>query len=247
MLRRVGWARARTALLLGASFAVVGPMPGSWAVVTTSGCVAVDESCTLAELLGGGSLTVGQHRFENFEIERDSGGLDYTAMRVSGLDSAAGISGISIEGGGQWLVDLGDFLDLRIGYRARGLQPADGLASASLDLIAPVSGPGARLRVQHASFDLRRRHLGRAVTQLDADFDVHAASDAVDWPAEAELYGEVDLRLDAGRTNGQATLDRIEVRHALPEPDFGAVWLATIGLAAIASRLGREVAARRIA
>ncbi len=69
-------------------------IPVVHAAVSTTGCVNSD-SCTLAELYAGGTITINDVAFNNWTLNLDDGGLDETTVLVSGVDETSGSMGLN--------------------------------------------------------------------------------------------------------------------------------------------------------
>jgi len=217
--------------VLGAG--VVSPAAAS---VSTSGCVAVDEACTLAELVSGGRIDVNEQRFEGFEIERQTRPIDLAQIRVSGLDADLQQAGLLVSSGNEWHVQAGDFLGVRIGYRVRSLVSGAATAGSSLDLVTPEAIDGGTLRVDQTAYDAQGRRLGSADGELDSAFETARLSDSLAWSEQVEILGETDVILDAGSATGEANLGGVEIRYALPEPGISGVVFVGAGLVALRCR-----------
>jgi hypothetical protein len=229
----------RGVLATGLGFALGLPSTAS-AAVTTSGCAAVGVSCTLAELVNGGSITVNQQRFESFALELDVGGRNLSQIVVRGLDSNLQEAGIAIDGGGQWYADPSDSLLFRLGYRVRSVVAGTGLGGARLDLVSPTTIGGGFLRGSQTVFDAAGRELGDATGDADSDFETSLFSDSFEWPARSQLYSETEIFLDSSRLSGVAELAIVDVHFTLPEPGIGIGVAACAALAAAVSRTPRS-------
>lgn len=227
------WPRAGTIIV---GFVIVVVAETATASVRTSGCLEVDEACTLAELVGGGQIEVNDQCFDSFEIERQTTPIDLALIRVSGLDADLQQSGIRVAAGDEWRSTSGEFMGMRIGYRVRSLVPGTATAGHALDLVLPQVVDRSALRVDQTAYDAFGRRLGGVDGEADSDFGTARLADAGEWSERTMILGETDLFLEAGSPSGEAALAGVEIRYALPEPGLVTGLVFGAGLFALRQR-----------
>jgi hypothetical protein len=114
------------------------------AAIVTSGC-ASGTSCTLAELLDGGAIQVGDKLFGGWVIDGASEGFDPTQVTVTGLDDDPLNPGLSYDFGDQIVGDqtTEDPLGVIFGFFVDVLDPNFQVKHSSLSLTdGEVTGSG---------------------------------------------------------------------------------------------------------
>ena len=193
--------------------------------VTTFACAGA-SSCTLAELLAGGSIQVNYTRFENWELEFiDPDGVqpDFNLIVVAGKDDGGLVpgDGIAISGNGQLSVSGPDRLDMAIGFTATDISANLAIQGNSLALLSYnvlTSSLSTFVTVGEFVADASGVGLGQKEVDSDpvlSDTIAYTLSPAVGY---TKLIVEKDILLQSTFAGESAELDVYEQRFALPEP-----------------------------
>lgn len=235
--------KVKTAAWIGCLMGSFVLWPGaSQATVITTGC-AGSGSCTLAELLAGGTMEVNNGYadllFQNFLQESlltSATVPDYNLITVTGLD--VGDAGFVIAANGQLVVTDTDFLSLRLGFKVVDLTGTH-LKDNDLLIDGFVLGTG-HVKVDENVFDSGGIYLGSKHTEIDPLWGVDVRHDHLDFVKVHDLIIEKDILLEGRALGDVAGLLIIEQRFSVPEP--ATTFLVGAGLAGF--WLGRRNAAK---
>ncbi len=203
------------------------------ALVTTSGCAGA-SSCTLFELIAGGTITVNTMAFANWEIESiDLDGVipDFTLIVVEGKDDGGVVpgNGIKFSGNGELLVVGADRLDMALGFT---VDAAADITSNSLTILADTVVGTAFLTIGEFVADPSGVGLGQKQVETDPFFSPPLGTDAIELPVvQTKLIIEKDILLQSSAPGDFAELDMFEQRFSLPEP--GGTLALVIGAGAL--------------
>ncbi len=194
-------------------------------VVTTFGCAGA-SSCTLTELFAGGTITVNDKLFADFELEfLDSDGVspDFALVVVEGKDDGGLVPGpgIKFSGNGELLVVGADRLDMAIGFSVTELDPARDIHDNSLTILSDTVVGTAFIKVGEFVADGSGVGLGQKQVETDPFFSPPITTDAIEFRVvQKKLIIEKDILLQSSVVGDSAELDMFEQRFSqqLPEP-----------------------------
>ena len=221
------------------------PIP-SKAVVITSGCANVNASCTLTELILGGTIQTNSLVFSSFAPIRvlGFGGARFPNINnvvVTGLDDG-GLDpgpGLLFDLQGQWNVFGPGLIDFETSFTVTSL--ANPIKDSSIDL-GPgtfASGSNSASGVEDFLFELEG---GPPIFRLVADMrpsdDFYVPSIQTQFAPRPSVFGLLTFRSWAGGTpGGAANLDQFTLRFsqldapdAIPEPTTWTMLLAGLFL-----------------
>ncbi len=190
------------------------------ALVTTSGCAAA-SSCTLFELIAGGTITVNALVFADWELESidlDGATPDFTRIVVEGKDDGGLVpgNGIKFSGNGELLVAGADRLDMALGFT---VDSAFDITGNSLTILADTVVGTAFLTVGEFVAGPGGVGLGQKQVKTDPFFSPPIATDAIEFRVvRKKLIIEKDILLQSSAAGDLAALDMFEQRFSLPEP-----------------------------
>jgi hypothetical protein len=104
------------------------------ATVITSGCLS-SVSCSLQELVDGGTITVNDKLFDNwFALDFSTQPVDLDGVSVTGLDDQPLNPGLQYDGGGQLVANDFDLIDLNIKFSVATLDGVARIKDVSLEI-----------------------------------------------------------------------------------------------------------------
>ena len=242
-----GWAsRSRNRLRARAS---------AQAVVITNGCVG-GTSCTLFELMQGGSIQAGDLLFSQFSPWNDlaqGAFVDESLIIVTGLDDGSldPGPGLRFELNGEFDVtslsvpsNLDLVMTFLVGPPTPPLNPPSNLIKdSSISLVAEAVGGGSLSGVEQELFEMQGGSLVHThVVDVGGD-GLSILFSSTEFPARESLFNSLTLRVWPGG-NGVANLTSFDIHFSQqPIPEPGAVSLMGAGLlAALALIRKRKVA-----
>jgi hypothetical protein len=235
------------AALVAAGLFFASPRPAG-ALVTTTGCAGV-TSCTLAELIAGGTMTVNTKLFSDFELEfLDSDGVspNFSLIVIEGQDDSFLVPGpgIKFSGNGQLVVVGADRLDMAIGFTVTELFPTLDIDGNSLTILSDTVVGTAFLEVGEFVADASGAGLGQKQVETDPFFAPPISTDAIEFPIiQKKLIIEKDILLQGSAAGDFAELDMFEQRFSqVPEPDAAlSLVVGAAGLWALSRRRAARV------
>ena len=200
------------------------------ALVTTTGCGGA-TSCTLAELIAGGTITVNAMVFADWELESiDLDGVtpDFTLIVVEGNDGGGIVRGIKFSGNGELLVAGADRLDMALGFT---VDSAVDILGNSLTILSDTVVGTAFLTVGEFVADGSGVGLGQKEVGTDPFFSPPIATDAIEFRvARKKLIIEKDILLQSSAAGDVAELDMFEQRFV---PETGGTLALVVGAGAL--------------
>jgi hypothetical protein len=230
--------RARRIVLLTVIIVAVALSAGRvGATVITTGCVNPD-SCTMAELLAGGTITVDDKLFRDWTLEL-SLGADLDLITVSGLDDQPFNPGLQFSGNdGLTVVGAGE-IDLAWNFTVDVLRPHRKIHDNELALVAfGFSGEGGRILIRDSKFSRRLLFLGETQVEADNLFQQFDLFDSVVFAPQTRLIVEKEIRIEGDFLDETVVLDTFVDRFSqIPAPaTLVLVALGLVGLGVMRRR-----------
>jgi hypothetical protein len=155
-----------------------------WAACAASVCRPTTASAaTLQGLFGGATLTVGNARFDNWQLlsaDHTSGAaFDFSLMSMSAIGSDPSNPGLQFGSGGQLAVNGINAADLTFRYQVHAIGASNSFAAHSLNMTGVTfAGPGGIATISQEVTTIDGVDLGPAVTLADNVADVFEFADA---------------------------------------------------------------------
>lgn len=228
--------KLRLTLVLAAALLIAGNASDSGAAIITNGCAGA-TSCTMSELFAGGTITVNDKRFADWELENldpfgvqpDFGGIEVVGQDDGGLDPGPGIQ---FNGNGQLAVFDADFLALSFVFTVTAQAPFF-IVDNSLELQAWAAVGESFLTIDESVFASDLTILGTKHVEVDAFFGTEILFDEIQFPPQTSLFIEKDLYLEGFALGDVAEIRIFEQRFSqVPEP--ATLALLAAGLLALA-------------
>lgn len=219
-----------------------------YAAVVTSGCVDL-SSCSMAELFGGGTITVNEKKFSEFSLEFTapfSAVPDFSKVKVSGLDdgNADPGPGLRVSTSSEFSISGLDVMNFGYRFKADVLDPQWAIKDNSLTVAAAdyvMNSGGPRWEVNETVNDTQINVLGSKQVFADAFLGTSSLSDAAVFAPQTSLLVGTNVYLEGFDAGDSAQLFAFEQRFSqmlvpLPAP---LVLLAT-GIAGLFGLLRRR-------
>jgi hypothetical protein len=118
------------------------------ALVTTTGCAggAFGGDCSLAELIGGGTITVGDKRFDTWTLFENQKPADLANILVTPLDDDPLNPGLRYTGNGEWSLPAESGSTFQVntfGFKVSTTDGALRIKDNSLELLSVIFGTGS--------------------------------------------------------------------------------------------------------
>ncbi|BBO31942.1 hypothetical protein [Lacipirellula parvula] len=152
------------------------------AYAVTASCPAAATAATLQALFGGVTLTVGNARFDNWQLlsaDHTSGAaFDFSLMSMSAIGSDPSNPGLQFASGGQLAVTGINAADLTFRFQVHAIGASNSFAAHSLNMTGVTfSGPGGIATISQEVTTIGGVDLGPAVTLADNVADVFEFAD----------------------------------------------------------------------
>lgn len=141
------------------------------AAVITDGCAQVGQSCTLEELVTGGSITIDDKLFDEwFVLDFSTLPIDISGIDVSPLDDDPLNPGVQFNGNGQFSTVGFDLVDVLLGFTVSTLDGVARIKDNSLeinDYSFGVGNVGAFINIFEDVFDSSGNLIGEKFVVAD--------------------------------------------------------------------------------
>ena len=207
----------------------IGLIPSANAAVMTTGCAGA-TSCTLLELMTGGSIQAGDLVFSDFSpwLVSDYGAVNETNVIVTGLDDG------SLDPGPGLLFTLNGEFDVNSIMNPAGLDltmtflvgppdpplnpPSNLIKDSSISLVATATGGGSLSGVEQELYDMQGGDLVHTHVVDVGGNGLNITFSSTEFTATDSLFNSLKLRVWPG-SNGTANLTSFEIHFSQQEPD----------------------------
>ena len=144
---------------------------------------ATSRAATLQSLFGGSSLTVGNCRFDNWQLLSGSNttgaAFDYSLMSMNVVATDPANPGLQFASGGQLAVAGVNAVDLSFRFQVHAIGASNSFAAHTLNMTGVTfTGPGGIAYISQEVVSINGADLGPAVTLADNVADVFEFSDS---------------------------------------------------------------------
>lgn len=212
------------------------------ATIITSGCADVNASCTLDELVSGGSIVINDKLFDNWFIEDFSTlPVDIAGIDVLPLDDQAMNPGVQFNANGRLSTVGFDLIDLDLGFSVATLDGSAGIKDNSLEINGftfGVGNVGGFIDIFEDIFDPSGVLLGdKFVTADNLSPPILDLFDSAEFPAQSVVFVEKLILVSGDDSGDTVSLDTFSQRFSqVPEPATIALLVMGILGVAITSR-----------
>ena len=220
--------------------------PTANATVTTTGCGG-GTSCTMTQLTGGGTITAGSLRFDNFAVLADAGSatVDESTITLTGLDDM-GLDpgpGFRLDSNGELMTAGGEDLIYAFSFDVTDVNGESTLKDASLAAGTNAFGFDDFWQVEGR---IPASNIFSDIEIIDGTFEVSQLFDTFDFTLTDAITARHNINLDSTPAFATgATLTSYTFRVSqIPEPSTLAMLL--LGLAGMAASAKRGRGSSRI-
>jgi PEP-CTERM motif-containing protein len=212
--------------------------------VITNGCSNTNASCTLGELVGGGSIVIDDKSFDNWFVDDFSTIPVITSgIQVLALDDQSLNTGLQFNANGQFSVTGLDLIDLDIGFSVSTLDGSARIKDNSLEInqfVFNAGNAGGFINIFEDVVDVNGNLIGEKFVTADNSppgfFDLF---DSASFSPQAMIFVETTILLGGDSDFDSVSLDRFTQRFSqilepatqIPEPVT--LMLIGIGLAGL--------------
>lgn len=156
------------------------------------------NAASLQALFGGATLTVGNCRFDNWQLQTAShssgAALDFSLMSMNVIGSDPSNPGLQFASGGQLGVSGVNSVDFSFSFQVHALGASNSFAAHSLNMTGVAfTGPGGIAYLSQEVATIGGSDLGPAVTLADNVADVFEFADAQTISPHANLQVTVNI------------------------------------------------------
>jgi hypothetical protein len=166
--------------------------------IGSAGSAAPANAASLQALFGGATLTVGNCRFDNWQLQTASHSngtaLDFSVMSMNVLGSDPSNPGLQFASGGQLGVTGVNSVDLSFRFQVHALAASNTFAAHSLNMTGVAfAGPGGIAYLSQEVATIGGSDLGPAVALADNVADVFEFADTQTISPHANLQVTVNI------------------------------------------------------
>lgn len=193
------------------------------AIVAVSLATATSRAESLQSLFGGSFLTVGNCRFDNWQLLSGSNStgaaFDYSQMSMNVLANDLANPGLQFASGGQLAVAGVHAIDLSFRFQVHAIGASNSFAAHALSMTGVAfTGPGGIAYISQEVASINGADLGPAVTLADNVADVFEFTDAQTIAPHLNLNVTVNIFATGLETTDSINLTAFTQRFAQTGP-----------------------------
>jgi hypothetical protein len=207
--------------------------------VITTGCADINASCTLDELVGGGSVSIGNHLYDDWIVDDFSTySTELSAIEVSILNDELNNSGLLFKTNGEFNTVGYDVIDFTLSFRVSTLDGSERIKKSHLEITEHAFGAGnfgGVIDIAEDILDADGNLIGETNVLADSLppslFDL---SDSDTFLPKSEIFIEKTFFITGDSQSDNVSLDSFSQRFhsaSIPEPET--LWLMIIGLSGV--------------
>lgn len=225
-------------LLLATIALVTFSVEPGYATVITDGCSVANQSCTLSELVAGGSIVIDDKRCDDWSIRYDDSttAANPNLIKVTPLDDQILNPGLQFDANGEFSVVGFDAIDIALGFRVSTLDGSARIKDNSLEINAFAFGAnnlGGFIQIFEDVLDANGDLIGeKFVTADNFPPPLLDLFDSAQFSPQPEIFAQKSIFLSGDDLGDTVSLDRFTQRFSqVPEPP--ALFLVGMGSAGL--------------
>lgn len=207
------------------------------ATVITNGCADANQSCSLNELVAGGSIIIDDKRFDAWFVDDFSSiPVDLGSIEALLLDDQPLNPGLQFDSNGEFSTVGFDLIDVFLGFTVSTLDGSARIKDNSLEINGFDFGAGnvgGFIQIFEDLFDGNGNLIGeKFVTADNLDPPIFDLFDTAQFTPQPQIFVETSILLSGDGPGDTVSLDRFTQKFSqIPEPS--ALILVGVGLAAL--------------